>query len=475
MSLFRKPKAVLWPKSNSVDLYLDKADNNIFTADVNLWQTSTEAKLQALNTLLQDNGISTCSILIPDDVVFTKSFIYDSEITSIDKNEVIGLAESFITFKIDPECIDYKLIPSAGKTIIQAHIFDQTKISVLETNLKALNLKSYSFESVSGSIAKIIASKYEGEYFLVYPQGSEYILLLAKKDSVYLTSIIKGKELEVQKIINYSKLYFPAITTKFYVPADLGVEIISTNKLEKTPYSQSALASELKKASNIPLPVLGLLVSNDPQPAIINVTDNSSSNQKMENKKNILPFVAVFFITAAIASIIIWFVLNKNNSTAQDPVVDGQVPTEAVETPTAAPTIAEIEISKTIKLQVLNATDINGQAAVLKEKLTNLGFSSIAVGNSKDKLTENQIKLKKGSTYAAYFTKELVGFFDAVPTEDLPASATYDVVFYIGTKLDATATGASASTTTVTPTVTKAASTKVTPTVKVTTTVTPTP
>jgi hypothetical protein len=437
MPMFSRPKAVLWPKANSVDLYLDKSENNIFSLDLNLWHTCSASELQSLDLLLSQNSVTECTILVPDDIVFTKSFIYDSEITSIDKNEVIGLAESFINFKIHPDFIDYRLIPSSGKTIILAHIFEHSKINTLETNLKSLHLKSYSLKSVSDSIAHIISQKFDGEYFLIFPQSlGEYTLLLAKNDAVYLTSTLKGKELEIQKIINYSKLYFPTLTTKFYIPSDVELDITAQTTLDKTPYDQTALAATFKKASNLPLPVLGLFISKMAPPVIINQADISLKPPIMENKKNILPFIAVFVATTAIASIIIWFVLNKDNSTVIETPVTNVTPTVMVEAPTETPVPTAAEISKKLKLQVLNATDINGQAALLKTKLTNLGFTSIAVGNAKENLTTNQIKIKASqSTASAYFVQSLAGFFDAVPTLDLPATSTYDVVFYIGTKL----------------------------------------
>lgn len=476
MALFSKPRVVIWPKDNSVNIYLDRADNNIFSLDINLWKSCSESDLQALSTLFAEQGIDTATILIPDDVVFTKSFIYDSEITEIDKNEVIGLAKSFISFKISPEYINYDLIQSSGKTIIQARIFEKSKITALESNLHSLSLKSFSFESVSQSIANIISQKFSDQYFLIYPlDNSEYLLMLAANDSIYLTSIIKGKELEIQKLINYSKLYFPSMVSKIFIPSDLTADLIATTKLDKSPYSQTSFASEYKKTSNLPVPVLGVMVSKSITTGIMNTSDTNSSQPKMENKKNILPFIAVFVITAALASIIIWFVLNKNSeNTPETPMVSDITPTIVMEVPTEAPVPTVAEISKTLKLQVLNATEINGQAAVLKEKLTKLGFTSIAVGNSKDKLTENKLQIKASQASAsAYFVQELAGFFDVVPTTDLPESSTYDAVFSIGTKLDATTdtTTAPSQKTTVAPsaTATKSA-TAVTPTVKVTAT-----
>jgi hypothetical protein len=439
MSFFSKTKAVLWPKSATTDLYLDRVENNVFSVDIDLWKTCTSTEIQSLVLLLGQNKVDICTILIPDDVVVTKSFIYDSEITSIEKAEVIGLAESTVHFKIHPDYLDYRLIPTSGKTTILAHIFDKSKIESLKTNLDLLKLKSFAFESVSQSISKVISLRFPGEYFLIYPLSkSEYTLSLSKKDSVYLTANLKGPELDVQKIINYSNLYFPTLTTKFYVPADEDLEINATSTLEKTPYSPSQIAQEFKKAANLPLPVIGLMISSDAIPAIITqASDTSLSTRNMEKNHNILPFIGVFVATAVIASAIIWFVLSKNNSTTvENPLANSVTPTAVVESPTATPIPSVAEISKKLKIQVLNGTSINGQAAVLKEKLTNLGFTNVTVGNSKESATVNSIQIKASlSTASAYFQQKLAGFFDAVPTADLKASSTYDAVFIIGTNL----------------------------------------
>ncbi|MFZ2153538.1 MAG: LytR C-terminal domain-containing protein [Microgenomates group bacterium] len=467
MSLFSKPRVVIWPRVNSLSLYFDRSENNIFSLDVCLWKPLSESDTAAFKGLIKEQGIDTATVLVPDDVVFTKSFIYDSEITEIDKNEVIGLAKSFITFKISPESIDYNLVQASGKTIIQARIFDQSKFSVLQTNLSLLGI-NLSFESVSQSIANLISHNFTDQYFLIYPHDTnEYLLMLAAGSSVYLTNIIKGKDLEIQKIINYSKLYFPDIVTKIFTPSDITAEIIATTKLDKLPYNQSVLATDFKKTSNLPLPVTGILVSKPVPPAIINSIDTNSPTPTMENKKNILPFIAVFVITAALASIIIYFVLNKNTSAPETPVVTDITPTIEVPTSTPVPTLAEI--SKKIKLQVLNATEINGQAAVLKEKLVNLGFTSVTVGNSKDKLTENKLQIKASITGAdSYFTQQLAGFFDVVPTMDLPETSTYDAVFSIGVKLVALTAEASPTAKVTT------AATSATPTAKASGTATPT-
>ena len=121
----------------------------------------------------------------------------------------------------------------------------------------------------------------------------------------------------------------------------------------------------------------------------------------------------------------------------------------------------------------MNSTDINGQAATLKAKLVAMGFTAVTVGNSKDKLTANEIQTKASMTDAsAYFATKLAGYFDATATADLKDTSTYDVVFNIGSDLSKGTAPPSAEETTVTPTKTP---TKTVATPSATKKVTPTP
>lgn len=446
MQIFAKPKVVIWPKSQTVEIYLNRKDNNTITFDLNLWEDTTEANLQPLEFYLKQNKISRCSVLIPDDIVLTKSFIYDTKIDSIEKKDVIGLAESFVSFKIDNDSIEYNLVQDTDKTLIQSRIFDKSKLDVFRSNISKLNLEVETMVPVSQSIAATISRIYDQEYFLVYPlKDTEYTLLLARADSVYLTNNIKGPSLDIQKTINYSNLYFNEATKKIFLPRE-DFEYNSTTKLDDTVFSDSQIAIRFSKPANLPLPVLGLLLDTNRQPTGIIKTPTSElevspTSVKPMNaaKKNILPIVAVFVFTAAIASVIIWFVLNKNSTAdIESPVSQNQpqdvpvveyFPTEIPEpTPTLEP------IDKDLKIQVLNATDINGQAATLKQRLAALGFTSIAVGNSNEKLSSNQVKTKPSlATQSAYFEENLD--FDATFASTLSETGTYDLVFMIGQDL----------------------------------------
>lgn len=447
MSLFSRPKVILWPKPHTTEIFLGhKKESNNFSFDINLFKKAEDIDLQTIATFFQQNQISHLSVLLPDDVVVSRSFIYDGKIEHIDKKEIASLAESFISFKINPDLIEYQLVPLEDKTVIRSYIYDEVKITHLKTNLARLKVNITSWKTVSASITSIIQSFYQEPYFLIYPTTqTEYLLLLSKNGQVYLSSTLKGKSLDIQKLINYSGLYFSQPVNKLFHPESFEAEIVTTAKLDKTTFSDNQVALKLKQPSNFPLPVLGLLFdSAPPSPGIMKLDMDSSITSPLPEtkpKKNILPLVAVFIFTAALASIIIWFVLNRN----ADESLPGQTePTPTVSqatapTDTPAPTAAEI--NKKIKVQVLNATSINGQAATLKEKLVKLGFESVTVGNTSEKLTANEIRLKPSmKDYEAYFTSSLESEFPSTYKTSLSDSGTYDIVFLIGTDLRQTAT-----------------------------------
>ncbi|MDD4135585.1 MAG: LytR C-terminal domain-containing protein [Candidatus Shapirobacteria bacterium] len=482
MSLFSKPKIIIWPKTKTVELYIDRKENNTLSFDLDLWQKCNDKDLESLSLYFRQNKFSSISVLVPDDVVFTKSFTYDSKIESIDKKEVIGLAANLVNFPIDPDAIEYKLTQSTDKTIIQAFIYDKPKLDQLKSNLNIIGIGVNKFISVSTAISNTISSIYKQEFFLIYPlNDQEYTLLLSKDNSVYLTVNLKGPSLDIQKIINYSNFYFSNITQKIYVPEGRDLEIITTTQMDKTLYSESQIAQSLSKASNLPLPVLGEITNSaSVNTDIISTPNNISSQTKMENKKrNILPIIAIFIFTAALGSVGAWFIFNKNSSEVASPASTSETsePTIApTATATPKPTVAEIE--KDIKIQILNATEINGQAATLKAKLVALGFKNINVGNAKETATENSVQVKSAST-SAYFESKLSSDFPATYTEDLKSSSTYDAVFVIGTDLssmssstsstdeneeETTPTVTKTTTKSATPTVTKAATKSATPT-----------
>jgi hypothetical protein len=468
MSFFSKPKLVLWPKAKTVELYFDRKENNTLSFDLNLWQKCSDKDLESLSLYFQQNRFDNISVLIPDDIVFTKSFTYDSKIESIDKKEVISLATNLVNFEIDPDAIEYKLTQVNDKTIIQSFIYDKPKLDQLKENLSIIGVKISHLTSVSAAISNIISSIYKQEFFLLYPlNDQEYTLLLSKNNSVYLTVNIKGPSLDIQKVINYSTFYFSSITKKIYIPENPELEIITTTPMDKTVYNESQIAQNLSKASNLPLPVLGEISTSIPHNTdIISPPTNISSKPKnMENKKkNLLPIIAVFIFTAALASVIIWFVLNRNGAKTED---TSDVQTEQTaesttiaptDTPIPSPTVAEI--SKKIKIQILNATSINGQAATLKASLTALGFTEVSVGNAKQNATENSVQVKDASV-SAYFGSKLTTDFPATYTTDLAKTSSYDAVFTIGTDLSTGASAGSSVTSAVTktPTSTKSATT----------------
>ena len=418
MSLFGGQRVVIWPKAKTLDIYLNRHDDNILSFDINLWQTLPDTEITRLSQFLKSNHFTSATVLIEDDIVFTKSFIYDQAVTTLDPKEVVALSKDMVSFDIDPGSVTFELIPRGDKTLVSTRIFNQKKLAPLLANLSLLNLK-LKYSAVSESLAKVFSGFYQEPFFVFYPldSDSEYIAALCSKGKVYFTSPIKKALPEVKKIINYSKSYFSTHVSKVFLP-----EIIAANldlpDVDKTIYTETQLAIDINLPSNLPLPVAGII------------------GVPMENKKNILPIIAVFLFTAIIAAVIVWAVLSQSNKDGgvTNPSADLITPVPTIET-SPTPEVTAVMPAKTIKLQVLNATDISGQAATIKAELVKLGFSSVAVGNSKESVVGNLISLKPAlSTSSAYFKSKIAGFTDATISE-LKANSTYDVVFTIGIDL----------------------------------------
>lgn len=435
MSLFSKPKVVLWPKKDSLEIYFDKTDNNTLSFEIDLWQTQSSDSLQNLANFFQKNKISQLYVILDDTYVITKTFIYDSVITTLDPNEVITLAKDSVDFKISPESVTFDLEPDNERTLVRTRIFNQEKFLLLTSNLEKLGLKVLDYETLSSALAKLFTHFDNGQHFFFYPiSAHDYVAILSNQGHVYLTSIIKKNLPELKKLLNYSQAFFANPKPTQYFPGE--------------NYNESEIAQRFQKASNLPLPVLSFFVGNSkPKTDIIKPTvpviDSIKIETPMENnKKNILPIIAVFLITILITSAIVWFILDQNNKNTEinTPAGDTEPLTEEISSPvvTEAPTPTLAEISKTIKIQVLNATDINGQAATLKTELTELGFTSVSTGNSTKKETTNQIQAKK-EIVTDYFLQKIPQFSDSTVSE-LAATSSYDLIFIIGTDLKATST-----------------------------------
>ena len=427
MSLFSKPKTVLWPKEGSLEIYLDSQDNNLFSFETDLWQEQSDDSLRNLATFFHQNKINEVYVLLSDAYVSTKTFIYDSVVTSLNPSEVVTLAKDSIDFKITHESVTFDLEADNNRTLVRTRIFNQEKLNILLSNIQKLSLKIINFETVSSAVAKLYSAFDSGQYFFFYPiNNHDYVAILANKGNVYLTSIIKKTLPELKKLLNYSQAYFGNKDPKQYFPGE--------------NYNETEICQSFNKATNLPLPALSFFTSKVIPAAIIKPTMENNNINSAPASRNLLPIIAVFIITAAAASVIVWFILNQNNKNTEinNPTGEALPTLMPTSIPSPSPTLAEV--NKNLKIQVLNATDINGQAATLKSDLAKLGFTDVATGNSADKVTSNEIRLKAAlSSASAYFKQNVPAFATAEITE-LKSTSSYDVVFIIGADLGAATT-----------------------------------
>lgn len=440
----KKKKLVLWVKTASVEVYSQKTKNNFISIDCNLYKEGIDFELSTLKEYLLKEKLESITVLLGEDTVVTKSFVYDAKTDNIDKEEVVKLAHSSVNFELDSENVEFYLLKTPNKTIIRCELYNKSKFSILRANLAKLALTVRVFYlPLSSTLAKAISNFYQEEYFLLYPTDkSEYTLLLAKNDLVYLSNKLKGVNPDLQKIINYSNLYFDKTIERLFFPKDLPLEYKANEKLEKADFIESQLAQNLKYPENLPLPVLGAFMSGEKSAKISHMniaTMPDKPTTPATAKKSPLPLIIVFSLTAIIVSTIVYFALNRGSSETPTPVANiSTSPSPSVEAtiPTEKPTPTLPEVNKKLKIQILNATDINGQAAKVKSALMELGFKDITTGNSKEKITQNEIRTKKKlSELESYFSTAMADSFPATFSAKLSDTGSFDVVMIIGTDL----------------------------------------
>ena len=145
-----------------------------------LFQKQEEDELHSLATFFRQNKISEVNVLLNDNYVITKTFIYDSIVTKLDINEVITLAKDSVDFKISPDSVTFDLETEKNRTLVRTRIFNQDKFQILVSNLQKIGLKVLDYETVSSATIKLYTQIDGGQYFFFYPVNShDYVAILA--------------------------------------------------------------------------------------------------------------------------------------------------------------------------------------------------------------------------------------------------------------------------------------------------------
>ena len=462
--LFSKPTMVIWPKSHTIDIYLDKKDNNHFSFEFDLWQSLSPQDITSLNNFFKGVKRSKTFLILSSDVYTVKSFVYESNIDSISKEEIIAMASPTVDFKINPEYLTYKLEKNDQKTIIRATFIDNQKVEIVKTNLQKLGIKLTDYQSISDLLINVVTQFYQEEFCLLYPiDPPQYLFVLAQNNKIYLTDIIKSTSAELTKKINYSELYFDKPAQKLFTPPDFNQDLKLGPTISQNPFDESQISTKLGKSSNIPMPVLSFfdknLITNLPtNPDIIPVDrpinyqvkpEKNMEETKKKIKTPLLIFL-VFIVSLILVSLGLWALINKPGKDVVSPSSDQTTsaditPLVIEEEPTSTP-MPTVDIEKDLKIRVLNATDINGQAALLKTDLTDLGFTDVSTGNSTDAYTVNTVNYKPSLEGVPTYVKQNLSSFASAEFDDsLKETDTYDIIFIIGEKLSTSSSSTSSS------------------------------
>jgi len=448
MSFFRKSDLVIWPKNHSLEVFVNQKDNNHFIFDFDFWQPLPDSDIKSLHSFFKTYSIKNLFWILGNDVVITRSFIYESSIENINKDEISAMMANSVDFDIDKNLLSYKLEQNQDKTIIRVSLVDGKKIDILKNNLTKLGLKVTDYQPLSFLITNTVSQFYDQTYSIIYPLDSpQYLFILSYATKIYLTDIIKGVSLDIKKKINYSALYFDQVCQMLFLPSDFTADLKIDDKIKKNPFDESKISNKFTSSSNFPLPVISFF-NKDLYSQIKKTTDIIKIPQlenlslkpikMIEEKKakNPILIFLVFIVSLIIVSAILWIIFNKPQSDLVSPSSDNpqtQDISPYIE-PTDIPTPSPVaKLDKDLKIRVLNATDINGQAATIKTSLTSLDFADITVGNSSETLSQNVIRYKdEFVSVPAYMKENLPGFANALYEAILEDTDTYDIIILIG-------------------------------------------
>lgn len=93
-----------------------------------------------------------------------------------------------------------------------------------------------------------------------------------------------------------------------------------------------------------------------------------------QNRSALVAIVLIVILALGLGG---WFVFKGRGATSPTPT-----PSPTIEISTPSPTVAPTSDRSSAKIEILNGTGISGEAALLKDKLSALGYSDFKLGNS---------------------------------------------------------------------------------------------
>jgi hypothetical protein len=179
-------------------------------------------------------------------------------------------------------------------------------------------------------------------------------------------------------------------------------------------------------------------------------------------KKGINKRIVIIFIVIALVLVAVGFFISREEKLVLSPVSTPTPSEEATPTPSPEPINKE-----DIKIEVLNGTEIAGEAAFLQSQLGDLGYEDIEIGNADSQdfvATKVVFSPEVSDTVKNEILDKLDDLYEDVET-DTSSMDTFDIQVTIGYRKDhaPTPTKDAGSTSTPTPTSTESASLKLIP------------
>lgn len=356
-------------------------------------------------------GIKNFRIILGNDLSNVTFFQTDE----LDRNKIGAEMQTWIPYNLDNECFDYRTGVFNGSSVVQVVAVEKWLLEIISL---AVTENSLNLELML-PVGSLLAEKTSGKNNLTQIKWNGYENLSILAINGFAHSVFEFETDE--KILNFAK-------TKWGAETEIEQINLSANNYDLTAEAfNEQVRGKDENVLNIPLLKKQVFVDKN---EIGSVESNPTKDVDLTKKKvskTTIALIILLMCSLAVFGLSIWFRGKKAV------VVEmGMQPGPAIPVATQAAVVTqEIDFSK-YKVNVLNASEVTGEALRIKKSLSESGFLNVDVGNA-PKQTETEIK-KKDSIGSAVVTKAKSSFgeYKVGSIGTLTEDDKYDLVIVLG-------------------------------------------
>lgn len=327
---------------------------------------------EVVGKIKKDLKVDGMRVVFGNDVSYVTAVKVDQPFPT--RESVLKMIKPWMPFEVDNDCFDWKEVVLARDEVwIQIVALEKGLLLSLSSAVLKNNVKVRLVTSIGVLLAKKTIGR-EAPAVLKW-SGKENLLVLAVNG---LADLVVSSMAEEDLMVYAKQKWQLAVNPEEIFLNEKYLNLSNYTFSEKTKGEDKSILN---------LPILKEIIMEDKQEEIINNEPGYIGSTQMEVKKSSSGWIYMIILLVMIAvSILVYKLVFSNRNVAIEAEVT-PTPTEII---TPEPTKQDLSL---YKVQVLNGSEITGEAAKIKTSLVADGFVSVDTGNT-TATTETTIKTK---------------------------------------------------------------------------------